>query len=83
MGGYRIKVSDTKLKNDEVTRITKQMQDESKIVSFIARAAVTGPAVEGCIGAAPRAARGLEGLPHKAASQAQLWLARRRGHARK
>src|SRR6266851_193456 len=37
-GGYRIKVSDTKLTGDEVTRIAKQMQEESKIVSFIAAA---------------------------------------------
>src|SRR5712691_1760506 len=36
LGGYRIKLSDTKLPDDEVTRIAKQMQDESKIVSFIA-----------------------------------------------
>jgi anti-sigma factor RsiW len=36
LGGYRIKLSETKLKDDEVTRIIKQMQNESKIVSFIA-----------------------------------------------
>ena len=36
LGGYRIKVSDANLPNDEITRIAKQMQDESKIVSFIA-----------------------------------------------
>jgi hypothetical protein len=36
LGGYRIRLSETKLKDDEVTRIIKQMQDESKIVSFIA-----------------------------------------------
>jgi hypothetical protein len=35
-GGYRIKLSDTKLTDDEINKIIKQMQEETKIVSFIA-----------------------------------------------
>jgi anti-sigma factor RsiW len=38
MGGqlYRIRLSDTKLPKDEVGKIVRQMQEESKIVGFIA-----------------------------------------------
>jgi len=40
MGGpqYRIRLSDTKLSSEEVGRIIREMQAESKIVSFIAEA---------------------------------------------
>ena len=38
MGGqlYRIRLSETKLPNDEVGKIVRQMQSESKVVGFIA-----------------------------------------------
>jgi hypothetical protein len=38
MGGqlYRIRLSETKLPKDEVGKIVRQMQEESKIVGFIA-----------------------------------------------
>ena len=37
-GMYRIKLSDTKLPDDEVNKIVRQMQAESKIVAFVGRA---------------------------------------------
>jgi hypothetical protein len=38
MGGqlYRIRLSETKLPRDEVGKIVRQMQSESKVVGFIA-----------------------------------------------
>ena len=38
MGGqlYRIRLSEAKLPRDEVSKIIRQMQEESKVVSFIA-----------------------------------------------
>ena len=35
-GLYKVKLADSKLAADEVGKIVKQMQEESKIVSFIA-----------------------------------------------
>jgi hypothetical protein len=35
-GLYKVKLTDSKLAADEVGKIVKQMQEESKIVSFIA-----------------------------------------------
>src|SRR6266851_5041451 len=35
-GGYRIRLSETSLPDDEVSAIIKRMQEESKVVSFIA-----------------------------------------------
>jgi hypothetical protein len=35
-GGYRIRLSETTLPDDEVSKIVKRMQEESKVVSFIA-----------------------------------------------
>jgi hypothetical protein len=35
---YRIRLSDTKLSSEEVGRIIRDMQSESKIVAFIAEA---------------------------------------------
>jgi hypothetical protein len=37
-GMYRIKVSDTTLQDDEVNKIVREMQAESKIVGFVAKA---------------------------------------------
>jgi hypothetical protein len=38
MGGqfYRIRLSETKLPQDEVGKIVRQMQSESKVVGFVA-----------------------------------------------
>jgi len=33
---YRVRLSETKLQEDEVDKIVRQMQSESKIVDFIA-----------------------------------------------
>ena len=37
-GMYRIKVSDTELQDDEINKIVREMQAESKIVGFVAKA---------------------------------------------